>query len=273
MAPDASLEDGLLDVVLVGHVPRRRFVALLPTLFRGEHVHQPNVQVLRSAAVTISADRPFTMYADGDPDRRAPGHRPRVPGSRADDRPRGAMSATLDAKVIASRAVGRLARRAGRGGGTSLPGKVLTRLEPHAIARLAGRLPHGSAVISATNGKTTTAAMTASVLERSGIALVHNRAGANMAGGVASDAAGRGRPGERDRRRARPVRGRRVLAGPGRARARAAERSCWQPVPRPARPLRRARDDRRPLGRARRRPARHAPGAQRRRSPDRRPGP
>lgn len=67
MAPDASLQDGLLDVVLVGHVPRRRFVALLPTLFRGEHVHQPNVQVLRSAAVTISASRPFTMYADGDP--------------------------------------------------------------------------------------------------------------------------------------------------------------------------------------------------------------
>jgi UDP-N-acetylmuramyl tripeptide synthase len=105
------------------------------------------------------------------------------------------MSATLDAKVIASRAVGRLARRAGRGGGTSLPGKLLTRLEPHAIARLARRLPRGTAVISATNGKTTTAAMVASVLGRSGLRLVHNRAGANMAGGVAStllDAAGRG---------------------------------------------------------------------------------
>ena len=105
------------------------------------------------------------------------------------------MSATLDAKVLAARAVGQLARRAGRGGGTSLPGKVLTRLEPHAIARLAGRLRFGTAVISATNGKTTTAAMVASVLDRAGIAIVHNRAGANMAGGVAStllQAAGRG---------------------------------------------------------------------------------
>src|SRR5205085_4225845 len=63
---------------------------------------------------------------------------------------------------------------------------VLMRLEPGAIGELAGRLPRGSVVISATNGKTTTAAMTASVLELSGIALVHNRAGANMAGGVAS---------------------------------------------------------------------------------------
>jgi UDP-N-acetylmuramyl tripeptide synthase len=101
----------------------------------------------------------------------------------------------LAAGVTAAKAVRTLARTAGRGGGTSLPGKVLTTVEPHAIARLAGRLEHGSAVISATNGKTTTAAMVASILERTGARLVHNRAGANMAGGVASalaDAARRG---------------------------------------------------------------------------------
>ena len=92
----------------------------------------------------------------------------------------------LGAKIAAARAVGELARRAGRGGGTSLPGKVLMRLEPHAIAELSGRLSRGSVLISATNGKTTTAAMVASVLERSGVSLVHNRAGANMAGGIAS---------------------------------------------------------------------------------------
>jgi UDP-N-acetylmuramyl tripeptide synthase len=93
---------------------------------------------------------------------------------------------TLGAKIIAARAVGGLARRAGRGGGTSLPGKVLMRLEPHAVEELAARLSRGCAVISATNGKTTTAAMAASVLRRAGIPLVYNRAGANMAGGVAS---------------------------------------------------------------------------------------
>jgi UDP-N-acetylmuramyl tripeptide synthase len=100
----------------------------------------------------------------------------------------------LDAKVLAARAVGALLRRAGRGGGTSLPGKVLMRLEPRAIERLAARLPEGAVIVSATNGKTTTAAMAASILEKSGTRLVHNRAGANMAGGVAStllDAAGR----------------------------------------------------------------------------------
>ena len=106
------------------------------------------------------------------------------------------MSA-LAAKIAAARAIGELARRAGRGGGTSLPGKVLMRLEPDAIAELAARLTRGSAVVSGTNGKTTTAAMTASILERAGISLVHNRAGANMAGGIASTLLAAARPGRR----------------------------------------------------------------------------
>jgi UDP-N-acetylmuramyl tripeptide synthase len=92
----------------------------------------------------------------------------------------------LGPKILAARAVGELARITGRGGGTSLPGKVLMRLEPNAISELAARMPEGCAVISATNGKTTTSAMTASVLRQAGRTLVHNRAGANMAGGVAS---------------------------------------------------------------------------------------
>jgi UDP-N-acetylmuramyl tripeptide synthase len=88
-------------------------------------------------------------------------------------------------KVAAARAAGALSRRTGRGG-TSLPGRLLMRLQADAIGRLAGGLPQGSVVISATNGKTTTAAMVAAILERTGRRLVHNRAGANMAGGVAS---------------------------------------------------------------------------------------
>lgn len=92
----------------------------------------------------------------------------------------------LGTKIAAARAVGGLARRVGRGGGTSLPGKLLMRLDPHSIEQLAERLPGGCAVISATNGKTTTAAMCASVLQQADVRVVHNRAGANMAGGIAS---------------------------------------------------------------------------------------
>ena len=91
----------------------------------------------------------------------------------------------LATKIALARAAGALSRRTGRGA-TSLPGKLLMRLDPRAIGTLAGRLRDGSAVISATNGKTTTAAMVAAILEGTGARLVHNRAGANMAGGVAS---------------------------------------------------------------------------------------
>ena len=103
--------------------------------------------------------------------------------------------AVFAAKVATARLVGAALRRSGRGGGTSLPGKVLLRLDDDAIATLAGRLPEGNAVISATNGKTTTAAMAAAILAAGGHRLVHNRSGANMAGGIASTllSASRGR--------------------------------------------------------------------------------
>jgi YegS/Rv2252/BmrU family lipid kinase len=67
LAPDASLEDGMLDVVMIGDTSKLRFLRLLPTVFRGAHVSQPSVQIVRAHEVEISADRPFTAYADGDP--------------------------------------------------------------------------------------------------------------------------------------------------------------------------------------------------------------
>jgi UDP-N-acetylmuramyl tripeptide synthase len=78
-----------------------------------------------------------------------------------------------------------LSRLAGAGGGTTLPGKLLWKLDPGAVDRLAARLPEGSALVSATNGKTTTAAMAARILGPSR-RLAHNRAGANLVSGVAS---------------------------------------------------------------------------------------
>ncbi|TML88839.1 MAG: DUF1727 domain-containing protein [Actinobacteria bacterium] len=91
----------------------------------------------------------------------------------------------LAAEIAVARAAGRLSRLARTGGGTTVPGKLIWKLDPGAIDRLAARLPLGSAVISATNGKTTTAAMAASILgER--FRLAHNRSGANLVSGVAS---------------------------------------------------------------------------------------
>ena len=95
------------------------------------------------------------------------------------------MSARLAVESLAARAAGKLSRLAGTGGGTTLPGKLLWKLDPGAIDALAARLPDGAAVVSATNGKTTTTAMVAEILEPSR-RLAWNRSGANLASGVAS---------------------------------------------------------------------------------------
>jgi UDP-N-acetylmuramyl tripeptide synthase len=95
------------------------------------------------------------------------------------------MSILLGPKLALARGVGRVSRLRG-GGGTSLPGKLLVRMDPSAVEALAGRLPQGSVLVTATNGKTTTSAMASSILEHAGVSLVHNQAGANMAGGIAS---------------------------------------------------------------------------------------
>jgi lipid II isoglutaminyl synthase (glutamine-hydrolysing) len=103
------------------------------------------------------------------------------------------MSTLLGSKLALARVAGALSRLRG-GGATSAPGKLLLRLEPDAIGTLASRLERGSVLISATNGKTTTAAMAASILEGHGVELVHNQAGANMAGGIASTLLSAARP-------------------------------------------------------------------------------
>src|SRR5882757_2341632 len=96
------------------------------------------------------------------------------------------MSAMFTAKRGLAKAVGSLSRASGRGGGTTLPGRLLVRMAPDAIERLASGLDHGSIVVSSTNGKTTTAGMIAGILQAAGRTPIHNRAGSNMHWGVAT---------------------------------------------------------------------------------------
>ena len=95
------------------------------------------------------------------------------------------MGVRLELETLGARSVGALSRVAGRGGGTTLPGKLLWKLDPGAVDALAARLPLGVALVSATNGKTTTTAMAARILggERR---LAWNQAGANLLSGIAS---------------------------------------------------------------------------------------
>jgi YegS/Rv2252/BmrU family lipid kinase len=66
IAPDADLEDGEFDVVIVGEVGRLRFLGNLPKVFKGTHVEEDEVRVFRTPRLELSASRPFPVYADGE---------------------------------------------------------------------------------------------------------------------------------------------------------------------------------------------------------------
>ncbi|MGA8488454.1 MAG: Mur ligase family protein [Gaiella sp.] len=95
------------------------------------------------------------------------------------------MGARLALEASAARLVGRLSRAAGRGGGTTLPGKLVWKLDPAAVDALSARLDQGVALVSGTNGKTTTTAMASSILAPTRT-LAWNNSGANLASGIAS---------------------------------------------------------------------------------------
>ena len=67
LAPDASLDDGLLDVVLISAQSKVRYMRGLPRVFKGTHLQDPAVRLVQCREVTFEAERPFTAYADGDP--------------------------------------------------------------------------------------------------------------------------------------------------------------------------------------------------------------
>jgi diacylglycerol kinase (ATP) len=69
IAPDARIDDGLLDVVVIEAASRPALVRALPTVYDGRHVERPEVHVLRGSRVEVSADgrRPVPVGGDGEP--------------------------------------------------------------------------------------------------------------------------------------------------------------------------------------------------------------
>ena len=85
---------------------------------------------------------------------------------------------------LLAKLAGIASRIAGRGGGTSLPGKIAHRLRPSITAELARQLPAGIVLVSATNGKTTTSGLISSCLKEHGFKVASNSAGANLISGI-----------------------------------------------------------------------------------------
>ena len=84
--------------------------------------------------------------------------------------------------------LGKLVRRVSRlrGGGSALPGLVVEKIDPGFMQRTLSTLPHGVAVVSGTNGKTTTTKMVVELLESQGLKVFTNRTGSNFTRGVAA---------------------------------------------------------------------------------------
>ena len=94
------------------------------------------------------------------------------------------MDPSLSLAVAAGKVTAATIRRLGRGGGTTLPGRVSSRIDSHALHKLSSRLPRGSILVAGTNGKTTTATLLRTILQQAGVTVVANRAGSNMVGGL-----------------------------------------------------------------------------------------
>ena len=67
LAPDADMTDGLLDVVVTRDASKLAFLRGLPKVFKGTHLEDPHTELFRAAELQVDAERPFAIYADGDP--------------------------------------------------------------------------------------------------------------------------------------------------------------------------------------------------------------
>ncbi len=94
------------------------------------------------------------------------------------------MDPRLTLALSGARLTGLATRLTRRGGGTAAPGLVAERIDPAALRKLGAALSGGALVIGGTNGKTTTAHMVATILDRAGRHVVHNRSGSNLVRGV-----------------------------------------------------------------------------------------
>ena len=66
IAPNASLDDGEFDIVMISEVGKLRYVSNLAKVFKGTHLDNEEVRVVRSSQLELSASRPFAVYADGE---------------------------------------------------------------------------------------------------------------------------------------------------------------------------------------------------------------
>ncbi len=67
IAPEAQIDDGLLDLVIVREMPKSVLLSIFPKVYGGKHVGHPAVTIVRTRHAEITIDRPMTLYGGGEP--------------------------------------------------------------------------------------------------------------------------------------------------------------------------------------------------------------
>ena len=65
-APEASISDGLIDVLIIGDLSKPDLLWSLPRLYRGTHLTHPKVTLKKARQVEISSDDSLVLQADGE---------------------------------------------------------------------------------------------------------------------------------------------------------------------------------------------------------------
>ncbi len=66
IAPHASLNDGLLDVVIIGDVTKSEMLKIRPRLYDGNYIRYPKIKEKKTTTITIESDEKLLVEADGD---------------------------------------------------------------------------------------------------------------------------------------------------------------------------------------------------------------
>jgi len=66
IAPDAQIDDGLLDVILLKPIARWRILNLFPTIYSGRHIEHPEIETHRGKTITLTTTEPMPLMPDGE---------------------------------------------------------------------------------------------------------------------------------------------------------------------------------------------------------------
>lgn len=81
MSPEANLEDGLFDVVLIGDATKVDFLRTFPKIYRGRHLSHPKIELLRGRSLTVDSPDPLPIVLDGEQPGTTPARFELVPGA------------------------------------------------------------------------------------------------------------------------------------------------------------------------------------------------